>query len=268
MYYHIASSLFIDPRQGVALGRQAAQKALELDPSLPEAHAWLGIFAIWADFDWNEGQRRFDIAFSREPVSPILRHCYGYFYLRPMGRALEAVAQHRLALEQDPLNPVIRVGLAISLTAAGKDEESLAEARKAMELHPGFVAAYTLQALDVTKTPMPEALAFAEKGCSLAPWSPNSTGLLAGLLVKSGDRTRAAELMRGLGDGRAATVAFAIFHLLCEEIEKAAEWTEKALDQKHNMVAMLLLSPPWKPLLRSSARWPKLAKRMNLPEPS
>jgi tetratricopeptide (TPR) repeat protein len=74
MYYHIASSFFIDPRQGLALGRQAAQKALELDPTLPEAHAWLGIFAVCADFDWNEAQRRFDIAFSRQPVSPNLRH--------------------------------------------------------------------------------------------------------------------------------------------------------------------------------------------------
>jgi hypothetical protein len=82
MYYHIASSWLIDPRQGVVLGRQAAPRALELDPSLPETHAWLGIFAIWADFDWKEAQRRFDIALSREPVAPLLRHWHGYFYLR------------------------------------------------------------------------------------------------------------------------------------------------------------------------------------------
>jgi serine/threonine-protein kinase len=268
MYYHIASSFFMDPGQAVARGREAAQKALELDPWLPEAHAWMGIFAIWADFDWNEAQRRFDIALSREPVSPILRHWYGYFYLRTTGRALEAVAQHRRALEEDPLNPVIRVGLAISLTAAGKDEEALAEARKILDLNPDFVAAYTLQALDVTKAPLPEALAFAEKGVRLAPWNPKTAGLLAGLLVRSGDRARAAELIGGLGDGRAnsAPVAFAIFHLLSGEIEEAAVWTKKAVDQKHNLVAMLLLAPPWKPLLQTSSHWPKLAKMMNLPE--
>ena len=93
-------------------------------------------------------------------------------------------------------------------------------------------------------------------------------GLLAGLLVKSGDREGAAGLIAGLGDERAngAPVAFAIYHLLCGEVEKAAEWTEWALEQKSEMVAMLLLTPPWKPLLRSSAQWPKLAKVMNLPE--
>jgi hypothetical protein len=130
------------------------------------------------------------------------------------------------------------------------------------------VPAYTLQALNVTEASAPEALAFAEKGFSLAPWNPSTAGLLAGLLVKSGNTKRAAELIAGLGDGRANTapVAFAIYHLLCGEPDKAAEWTERALEQKSEMVAMLLLTPPWSPLLRSSSRWTRLAKLMNLPE--
>jgi eukaryotic-like serine/threonine-protein kinase len=267
-HYHISASTVMDPRQAVALGRQAAQKALELDPSLPEAHAWLGIFAIWADFDWNEARRQFDIALSRPPVSPMVRHLYGYFCLRHVGRASEAVAQHRRALEEDPLNMVIRIGLAASLTAAGKDEEALAEARRILEIDPNFVATYTLQALNVDKVPLPEALAFAEKALTRAPWSLGTVGLLAGLLLKDGNKERAAELMRGLGNGKAnaAPLGFAFFHLLCGEVEEAAEWTERALEQRHPLVPMLLLTPPWEPLLRSSARWPKLAKIMNLPE--
>ena len=267
-YYHVAASFLIDPRKGVALGREAACTALRLDPTLPEAHAWLGIFATWADFDWHEAQRRFDLALSRQPAPPELRHLYGYFYLRNVGRALESVEQHQRALEEDPLNLIMRVGLAASLTAAGKDEAASAEARRILELDPNYVPAYTLQALNVTKAPLREALAFAEKGLTLAPWNPICAGLLAGLLVRSGDLARAEELVRGLGDGQAnaAPVAFAIFHLLCGEVEKAAAWTEKALEQRHNMVAMLLLTPPWKPLLRSSDWWPKLARMMNLPE--
>jgi serine/threonine-protein kinase len=268
MHYHIASSRIIDPRQGAALGRQAALKALELDPSLPEAHAWLGILAIWADFDWTEARRRFDIAFSREPVPPFLRHVYGYFYLRLTGKPLEAIAQNRRALEEDPLNLAMRIGLAVSLTAAGKHEEALTEARRVLELDPTFVPAYSLLAMDVTKAPLPEALDYAEKGYALSPWYPINVGLLAGMLVRSGDPIRAAELIQGLGEGRAngAPVAFVVFHLLCGKIEKAAEWMEKAIEQRHNMVVMLLLAPPWEPMLRTSTRWPKLARIMNLPE--
>ena len=181
---------------------------------------------------------------------------------------MESVYQHRRALEEDPLNLIMRIGLAVSLTAAGNDEEAAEEARRILELDPNFVAAYTLQSLDVTKAPLAEALTFAEKGHTLAPWNPISAALLAGLLVRTGDRTRAAELIKQLGDGQvnAAPVALAIFHLLCGEVERAAEWTEKALERKHNMVAMLLLTPPWKPLLTASSRWPKLARIMNLSE--
>jgi predicted Zn-dependent protease len=205
----------------------------------------VGIFAMWADFDWTEARRRFDIAFSREPVSPMLRHLYGYFYLRLTGKPLDAIAQNRRALEEYPLNLAMRIGLAVSLTAAGKHEEALTEARRILELDPTFVPAYSLLALDVTKAPLPEALDYAEKGYALSPWYPINVGLLAGMLVRSGDPARAAKLIQGLGEGRAsgAPVGFAIFHLLCGETEKAAEWMEKAIEQRHNMVVMLLLAP-------------------------
>ena len=123
----------MNPREGVALGREAAQRALRLDASLPEAHAWLGIFAVWADFNWNEARTEVDLALARRPVSGYVRHLYGYFYLRKVGRALESVDQHRRAVEEDPLNLIVRVGLSASLTAAGKDEEAAAEVRKILE---------------------------------------------------------------------------------------------------------------------------------------
>ena len=60
IYYHVAASVVMDPREAVARGRGTARKALELDPSMPEAHAWLGIFAIVYDLNWKEGGRRFN----------------------------------------------------------------------------------------------------------------------------------------------------------------------------------------------------------------
>ena len=264
-HYFIYSS-FMDARD---LGRESARRALDLDPALPEAHAWLGIFAAIFDYDWKAADRRFQLALSQQPVTPLLRHWYGYFYLRLVGRALEAAAEHRRALEEDPLNLIIRVGLAVSLRAAGKDDEAAEEARKILELDPNFTAAYTLQACDVTKMALPDALAYAEKGFSLVSGNPLASGLLAGLLVRNGDRARAEDLLRVFGDAQAygAPCGFAIFHLLCSEIEQAAEWVEKALEQRqHQMVAMLLLTPPYGPMLRSSSRWPRLARMMNLPE--
>lgn len=76
------------------------------------------------------------------------------------------------------------------------------------------------------------------------------------------------EVLRTLRDSQDYGVpcALALFHLLCSENEQAAEWTERALEQRDQLVPMILLTPPWSPMLRASSRWPALAKRMNLPD--
>jgi eukaryotic-like serine/threonine-protein kinase len=266
-YFHIGAS-FMDPREAVSLGRENARKALELDPSMPEAHAWLGIFDIVYDLNWDQGRRRFQLAMARQPIEPNIRHLYGYFYLRHVGRAQEAVEEHRLALEQDPLNLIIRVGLATSLREAGRDVEASAEAKKILELDPAFFPVFSLQAFDFTWEPLEEALAFAEKGIALSPWSAPNVGLLAGLLVRAGEHARGREVLNALGDGEPseACSAFAIYHLLCGEIDQAVDWAEKAIRRKEQMVTMLLLPKPWGPMLHRSPRWPELARMMNLPE--
>jgi hypothetical protein len=48
--------------------RANAQRALEFDPSLPDAHAMLAIAAALYDYDWEESAREFGIAMAREPV--------------------------------------------------------------------------------------------------------------------------------------------------------------------------------------------------------
>jgi len=266
-YYHIAASSFMDPREAVARGKENARKALELDPFMPEANAWLGIFAVVYDRDWEEGGRRFQLAMAHQPVAPGIRHLYGYFYLRPLGRAQEAVEEHRRALEEDPLNLIMRVALATSLREAGRNQEAAAEARKILELDPDFFAAFTLQAFDFTWEPLEEALAFAEKGYALSPWFAPAVGLLAGLLVRAGNQARAREVLKELenGDRSERCSAFTIYHLLCGEIEQAVDWTEKAIRRQEQMVTMLLLPTPWGPMLRRSRRWPQLAAMMNLP---
>jgi serine/threonine-protein kinase len=267
-FYHIVYSRYGDQGEALARGRESLRRALELDPTLPEANAWLGIYAAVYDYDWKEACRRFGIALAEQPVRPDIRHLYGYFYLRLVGRSQEAVVEHRRALEEDPLNLIMRVGLAVSLRAAGRDEEAAQEARRLLEIDPDFMAAYSLQALDVTREPLVDALAYAEKAASLFSWNKTSVGLLAGLLVRAGDPARAREVLCNLGDSQDYGVpcALALFHLLCSENEQAAEWTERALEQRDQLVPMILLSPPWSPMLRTTSRWPALSKRMNLPD--
>jgi TolB-like protein/predicted Ser/Thr protein kinase len=268
VYYHIAASSLLEPREAIVRGRESARRALELDPSMPEANAWLGIFAIVYDLDWEEGGRRFQLAMQHEPTPPQIRHWYGYFYLRHLGRANDAVQEHVQALQEDPLNLIVRVGLATSLREAGRDREASIEATRILELDPDFFAAFTLHAFDFTWEPLAEALALAEKGYALVPWFAPAAGVLAGLLFRAGDHARAQKLLRELqaDDGHEQCSALTIYHLLSGELEQAAEWAEAAARRKEQMVTMLLLPKPWGPMLRRAARWPQLAAIMNVPE--
>jgi hypothetical protein len=59
-----------------------------------------------------------------------------------------------------------------------------------------------------------------------------------------------------------------MFHALRNEPEAAATWFDRAIDQRHQFVQMILLTRPYLPVLRASTRWPALARRVNLSETS
>ncbi len=258
----------LDAREAMPLARSAAHKALEIDTSLREAQAALGNIAATYDYDWEEAGRRFGLAMAREPVPPDVRCNYGFFYLLPMGRAREAVNEYRRALEEDPLRLLSRVELALCLQAAGLEAEASAEMSKVLELDENFAAAWAWLGLGLaSRGRFEEALAPAEKAHALWPMAPHLIGLLAGLLVRTGNSSRAETLLERLGSGEkyGAPFGLVVFHLVCSEIEEAAEWAEKAIEQRDFRLVITMSQPILKDL-RSSSRWPRLARRMNLPE--
>ena len=249
------------PQENLPWVRAYAEKALELDPSLPEAHIHLGMAAGLFGFDWKEAERRIAVVFALPTVPPFCRFLC-HFYPLALRRPMEAVEQIRRAVEEDPLSVVYRSYLALDLWILGRDEEAFREANRALDLeenHPlpnGFRALY-----HASRGSFREALPFAEKAYSLLPGF--AAGLLAGLLVRTGDTARAEDILGKLGPPTAR--ALVMFHLITGEIEKAADWCERVIEQHDGTVAFSTTYPLYKPL-RESPRWPKLAKMMNLPE--
>jgi len=243
--------------------RACAQKALDLDPLLPEALADLGAVAGVYDYDWKEAERLFRLAMARDPVPPDVHNWYGFFYLLPMGRTLDAIQEFELALQEDPLNLLFRVVLAYGLIRAARYEDASAELRRIRELHENHRQTYVMLALiHVSQGMLEEALSSAERGYSLAPWNPQAISTLAAVLRRTGQVSRAEEVLQPL---RNAPDAYAVprgmftFHSLCDEIDQAVVWLEKSVEQRDP------LSPGYSARFRSSAHWPALAKMMNLP---
>jgi serine/threonine protein kinase/Tfp pilus assembly protein PilF len=254
-------------REAMPLARVAAERAFDIDSTMPEGHALLGTVAAVYDLDWKEAERRFRLAMARDPVPAYVREMYGWIYLLASGRPQEAVEEVENALKADPLAVLTRVRLAMCFLAAGKEAEAEAELRQALELDENSQPALSnLVIIYASRGELAEARAYAEKAYTTAPEVPQVIGMRAGLLALSGDTSRAETLLEKLKPGRAygAPRALATFHLLCGEIEKAADWTEKAIEQ-HDPLLLLFLRGPLGKALRSSSRWPALAKLMNLP---
>jgi serine/threonine-protein kinase len=269
-YWGLAFNGLRPSREVMGVARAEALKALELDPDLPEALSALGVGAAAYDYDWKESERWFSLAMAGSSVTAGVRWCYAFYYLMPYGRVKEAVKQLERVVEEDPLNIGMRNALINGLHAAGEDDRAIAEAHKVLALGKGRWNVYLAMARIYSfRGQLPEALAAAEKAYELASWNVRVMALLAGVLMQSGDRVRAAEIvskLRGESDEAYGTpMALSVFHAMCGETEAAADWIERAIAQRDPSVVGYLRTPVMK-ILRSSARWPVLAKQMNLPD--
>jgi serine/threonine-protein kinase len=266
LYYSMIASLGIRPtREVIPLGRAAVHEALRIDPSMPEAHAILGAWTGgYDDYDWHKADQHWRVALAREPVSCHVRFWYGNHYLHPLGRFQDALDAMATGLEGDPINLLYRHLFAECLRNAGRFEDAETEWRRILELDGNFpMAVGTLGALCAQQGRWGEALGLSEKAYALTPWSHPAAGQLAALLVRTGETSRAETLLEGLRPGTAcgAPTGMAIFHALCGELDQAADWAERAIEARYPRLVAIL-----GPLLRSSPRWPALARMMNLPE--
>jgi TolB-like protein len=253
--------------QGLPMVRTQARKALELDPSLPDGHAMLGVAAAMLEYDWKEAERRFGLAMARDTVSPTV-HWHAAICRLTTGRTVEALQQIDLALQEDPLNALLRGSRALCLLAAGRDEDAYKVYREALELNPALSNAHASLGIEhLLRGELDQALALMEKAYSLAPLVPNIIALLAGLLMRTGDTRRAEELLRKLqpGDAFGAPRGLAVYHWVLREFDPAADWFEKGIDQ-HDPGALIALRIWYGRELRSTPRWAGLMRKLNLPE--
>jgi TolB-like protein/DNA-binding winged helix-turn-helix (wHTH) protein/tetratricopeptide (TPR) repeat protein len=125
----------------VSLGRQAARRALELDPTIAEAHAVLGRVAFQFDWDAAAGERELRRGLELEPGNPFVLHCYSLF-LAQEGRIEEALAVNERLLAQDPTSAIANWDKAVILYASRRYEDCVEHCLKTLELDRHNVGIY------------------------------------------------------------------------------------------------------------------------------
>jgi DNA-binding winged helix-turn-helix (wHTH) protein/TolB-like protein len=125
----------VPTREGQRLAHEAVQRALALDPNLPEAYSQMGRIQQYDDLDWTGAEASFQRAMSLEPGNPA--------YIRQAAEMSGELGQFKIALEEarkavslDPLNSDSWVTLAEIEVWAGQLREAEADCKKAMELNP------------------------------------------------------------------------------------------------------------------------------------
>jgi TolB-like protein/Tfp pilus assembly protein PilF len=246
------------PHDAVAKARKAAERALELDATLPEAHALMGYLAAQYDLEWEAAQRHFEHPGAREVGYSLTWPLYGGF-LFLKGDIDDAIACAERAITEDPFEVWPRMNLHAYLQAAGKDREAYEQTLKVLEIDSNLVVARVSVAhFHQAWAQRAEAVSAARTAYAAAPWYQDARATLAAMLRITGAEHEAEELRQSLGsgDGVGDCRAQAVYHLLCGDIDAGADWTERALAERDPSMMYYLRFVICRPL-RASARWPR-----------
>ena len=247
--------------------KAAALGALELDPTMAEAHAALALVKSSYEWDWLGADREFRRALELNSGYADGRYFYAFIYLTPLGRHEEAIAEMKRALETDPLSLVINANLGQAYYYARRYDEAIEQCRKTLEISPEFVVTHhNVRLIYEQKGMYEEAIAesrsFGESGRQAAPLLEEAyrTAGTRGYWQKRLELT----LERAKQEYILPTVIAQIYTRL-SDTQRAFEWLEKAYADRDSDLGYLRVEPIYDPL-RSDPRFQDLLRRMNLPE--
>jgi len=254
------------PDEGVPAARAAARRALHLDPAHAEAQAIEAVVLGVYDRDWAGAERRFALALAREPVPSSVRFHYSAWFLSPLQRHAESLAQLRHGLASDPLYLLGRAGIGGDLCSLGQVEAGCAELEDVLRIDPQFGPALGFLGRELALQGRADrARELAERTYASIPRHPNAAGFLAGMLHAAGEHARAREVLAALASESEWSLprARAESHLVRGEMDGALDCIAGAVALKDPGI-WLLFAGSAGARLRARARWQGLRAALKL----
>ncbi len=126
---------FTMPDKAIPQIYQNLNKALELDPNSSNSHYVNGLIKVWTEWNWEEGEQEFLRSLELNQNNPLSHNYYAHL-LTCLQRREEAVKHANIAVELDPLDPLILALSAVTLLDAGNEKNALKLTKKAVSLEP------------------------------------------------------------------------------------------------------------------------------------
>jgi TolB-like protein/Tfp pilus assembly protein PilF len=250
------------------LAREAALKALELDDSLGEAHRSLATIIEDHYWDWREVERHYKRAIELDPNDVTTLRFYS-FYLASMGRSVEALPIAEKARHLDPVSPSARMNLGSVLYLAGHVDAAVRQFEETLDLDSNFGFAHSMLGLAyLRKGTRDRAVAHVQRARALSGTRPDVVALGGYTVARAGLRREALatlEDLRRLASPREPSpFLVALVYVGLEDMDRAFEWLEKALEARSWELPLLKVDPIFE-TLRADRRFPALFGRLGLP---
>lgn len=261
---------YMPPKEAFPQAKAAAQKALELDPTLAEAHTFLAYSLVIYDWNFAEGERSFKRAIELDPNNVSAHFRYGQIYLAPIGRLDEGLAEIKRGLDAEPLDMNMGGTLAWAYTIAGQKDKALELARKNYEIEPNHpISQWSMIDRYVETGMYTEAISVGERWLQTDPANQFALRGAGIAYAKAGRRDKAEEMIRRLRDlakvQYVPTGRYAAVYAALGDKDMAFEELTTAFEERDWELFRVNVDPYWVPL-RDDPRFAALVKKLNLPK--
>jgi TolB-like protein/DNA-binding winged helix-turn-helix (wHTH) protein len=262
---------YVAPNEAFPKAMAAAEKALQLDDTLADAHAALGYAKLYYKWDWPGAESELRKAIALNPSSEDGHHWFSH-YLLSLGRVGDSLAESQRAIQMAPVDPLINVHLAWHYLFAREYEQAIEQARRVQNMDLPPYKVYLFEGLAFEQQGhFREAIEWLQKAVVSSGDISHSRSALGHAYGLSGDRAHAQQVLAELKTlstrQYVPSYDIAIVYLGLGDREEAYRWLQKAYDERSAWMVYLNMDPRLD-TLRSEARFKTLVRNVGLPEQS
>jgi tetratricopeptide (TPR) repeat protein len=259
---------YLPPQEAYAKAKIEAVQALELDPTLAEAHSSLAQVKYRFDWDWDGADEEFRLALRYNPGYANAHHWFGV-YLALMGRFEAGLGEVEQALRLDPLSLVVNWTKGYVLYYMRRFDAALEQYRRTLAIDPTFARVHVdVGLVHLLQGGFQAGIEEIQKAMGLMEQSPSLLASLGYAYALAGDRAEVERILSELQSlskrQYVSPFTIALVHVALDDKTRAFEWLEKSFAQREDALVSLQVNPRLDPL-RSDPRFAALMGRMRFP---
>ena len=255
------------PKDYYPRAKAAAEKALQLDDTLAEAHTSMAnVFFRYLEL--GKSVSEFERSIQLNPNYPTAHQWYGRLTLLALGQFDHALVEAKRAVELDPVSPIGHTDVATvyMYMTERRYDEAIAELRNTLEMEPDFYWAHRQLGLALELKGSPnEAIVEYQRAAELND-DPRVLAFVGHAMASTGKQNEAREMLAKLTEiaktRYISGYSFAVIHLALGEKDQALDWLEKDAREQTGFEINFIRVDPYLDPLRGDPRFEALVQQV------